>query len=70
MNQRNKPIRLVTGNPAPSYFEHNEKKSNPNVIALDVIEWPEPIEVKESDSDAARWNFRINWLNRIKGLLP
>lgn len=64
MNQRKSLVR------SPSYFEHNEQRGDSKVVALDVIEWPEPIQVKESDSDAARWNFRIKWYNRIKGLLP
>lgn len=50
-----------------SYFEHNERKSNPETVQLDIIEWPEPVEVKEHTSAKDEWAFRKAWLNRIRG---
>jgi hypothetical protein len=49
-----------------SYFEHNERKADPRAVHLDVLEWPEPIEVKEHKSNIALWNFRKAWTNRLK----
>lgn len=44
-----------------SYFEHNSKE-----VHLDIIEWPSPIEVKESISETAIQRVRDEWLKSIK----
>lgn len=55
---KKKPVSLIK---AQSYFEHNSKD-----VHLDIIEWPEPIEVKESTSETAIQRVREEWLNSIK----
>lgn len=50
-----------------SYFEHMERKADPKIAQYDVLEWPEPLEVKEHKSAKDEWNFRKAWLNRIRG---
>lgn len=49
-----------------SYFEHMERKADPRTAQWDVVEWPEPIEVKEHRSSKAHWDFRKAWSNRLR----
>lgn len=49
-----------------SYFEYNERKADPRAVQLDVVEWPEPIEVKEHRSSKAHWDFQKAWSNRLR----
>ena len=57
--------KLMAGK-AVSYFEHMERRADPKIVHYDVIEWPEPVEVKEHKSARDEWSFRKAWLNRLK----
>jgi hypothetical protein len=57
---RKPPVRFTS---APSYFEHNERKHNPQVKRYDIIEWDEPppappIEVSETRNQRLVERFR------------
>ena len=49
-----------------SYFEYNEAKADPRAVAVDVIPWEEPYDVKESTSTHKLEVVRDAWLKSIK----
>lgn len=50
----------------PDYFTFNERQADARATSLDIIEWDEPIEVKESTNSFALAAVRDAWLKSIK----